>query len=98
MAQISAELAHLAIGVEAVAVPCRDSSNGEGMPKIVDSRPTSIPAESLRLAQTECLRDNGEVVSGLAFPQPMPVVIAEERARRMARAVARARDDRCGAG
>jgi len=52
------------------------------MSQIVDSRPTPIPAESLRLAQTERLRDDGEVVSGLAVPQSMPVVIAEERSCR----------------
>jgi hypothetical protein len=31
MAEIGAELAHLTIRVEAIAIPCRDRTNSEGM-------------------------------------------------------------------
>ena len=34
MAEIGAELAHLTIRVEAIAIPCRDRTNSEGMPII----------------------------------------------------------------
>jgi hypothetical protein len=78
MADIGAELAHLTIGVEPIAIPRHDRANSEGVPKIVDTRATSVPAEPLRLAQTDRLRDDGEVVSGVAFAQPMPVFVAED--------------------
>jgi len=34
MAEIGAELAHLTIRVEAIAIPCHDRTNSEGMPLI----------------------------------------------------------------
>ena len=78
MAEIGAELAHLTIGVEPPAIPRHDCANGEGVPKIVDARATSVLAVPLRLAQTDPLRDDGKVVAGRAFGQPVSVVVTEE--------------------
>src|SRR5215467_9675089 len=82
MAKICREERQPVLRIDARAVPFEDTVHDHRVAQIVDSRPAPIPTESLRLAQTERLRDDGEVVSGLAVPQSMPVVIAEERAGR----------------
>src|ERR1700733_722394 len=82
MAEIGAELAHLTIWVEPVAIPCHDRANSEGVSKIVDARSTSSPAEALRVAQTDRLRDDGEVVSSVAFAHPTPEPVDRARGDR----------------
>src|ERR1700675_1298702 len=79
MPEIGAELDHLAVGVDPLSVPARNRANGESMPQVMDARATPMPTEALRRAQTDLLRDDGEVVAGRAIAQSATVVVAEER-------------------
>src|SRR5437016_948647 len=85
MAEVSAELDHLAIWVEPLAVPPYDRPNREGVPQIMDARPASMLAEALRLAQTEILADDREVVTRATVGRPLTAFDLEERSGRGAK-------------
>ena len=78
VAQIAAELDHLPIGVEPLAVPVDDRTNSEGVPKIVNARTAPMLIEPLHRTQTDVLRDDGEVVAGRTVAEPAAVIVTEE--------------------
>jgi len=82
MAQIRAELDHLAVGIEPLAVPAHDRANGEGVAQVMDARAAPMLAEALRFAQADVLRDDGEVYRAEQSPSRRPSSLRKKRACR----------------
>ena len=81
VAEIGAELDHLPVGIKPLAVPPHDRPDREGVPEIMDPRAAPMPAEALRLAQTEILADDREVVTCATVSRTLAIFDYEERAR-----------------
>src|SRR5574342_325354 len=80
MAKVRAELDHLPIRVEPLAVPADDRVHREGVPQIVDARTTPVLAVPLRLPEAERLADSCEVVTCAAVGRTFAALNQEERA------------------
>src|ERR1700694_421085 len=79
VAEIGAELDHLAVGIKPLAVPPHDRPDREGVPEIMDARAAPMFAEALRRAQTEILADDREVVACATISRTLATFDHEER-------------------
>src|SRR5262249_37909644 len=78
VAEIGAELDHLPIRIEALAVPADDRAHREGVPQVMDAGPASVLAESLRRSEAERLADQSEVVACAAVGRALTTFHPEE--------------------
>ena len=82
MAEIGAELRHLAVDIEPGAMPVDDGAHGEGVAQIMDARAMTMTVVSLSVAKSGRLADIGKGVARATIAGALAVLEVEQGAAR----------------
>ena len=75
----AAQLVHLAVRIEAGAVPVDEGADGHGVSQVVQAGTRAATARGLALPQADLLADAREVVLRRSLRDPLPMLSPEER-------------------